>query len=76
MFHSKARLSPADDVLALAVAAVFLRVLGWHLDSAQYRFSSGWELAVANVFRKWKQKSVGEESRDKPRAIEGKHKAS
>jgi hypothetical protein len=33
-----------------------------------------WTLAVANVYRKWKQKSVTEETRDKAPVIEGEYR--
>jgi hypothetical protein len=76
-------LSPADDILDLALAAVLVRLLGWHwefLPAFAAELVPGvdlvpfWTLAVANVYRKWKQKSVTEESRDK--VIEGEYKSS
>jgi hypothetical protein len=60
-------LSPADDVLDLAVAAVLVRLLGWHwefLPAFAAELVPGvdlvpfWTLAVANVYRKWKQITV------------------
>jgi hypothetical protein len=67
-------LSPADDVLDLAVAAVLVHLLGWHwefLPSFLAKLVPGvdlvpfWTLAVANVYRKWKQIAVTtEESRE------------
>lgn len=57
-------LSPLDDVLDLAVAAVLVNLLGWHwefLPSFVGKLVPGadlvpfWTLAVANVYRKWKQ---------------------
>ena len=53
--------SPADDVLDLGVAAVLVRLLGWHwefLPSFVGKLVPGvdlvpfWTLAVANVYRK------------------------
>ena len=67
-------LSPADDVLDLAVAAVLVRLLGWHwefLPAFAAELVPGvdlvpfWTLAVANVYRKWKQITVtAEETRE------------
>jgi hypothetical protein len=57
-------LSPADDVLDFVVAAVLVPLLGWHwefLPSFLAKLVPGvdlvpfWTLAVANVYRKWKQ---------------------
>jgi len=56
--------SPADDVLDVAVAAVMVHLLGWHwefLPTVVAKLVPGvdlvpfWTLAVANVYRKWKQ---------------------
>jgi hypothetical protein len=56
--------SPADDVLDFGVAAVLIHLLGWHwefLPSFLAELVPGadlvpfWTLAVANVYRKWKQ---------------------
>ena len=67
-------LSPADDVLDLAVAAVLVRLLGWHwefLPAFAAELVPGvdlvpfWTLAVANVYRKWKQINIiPEETRE------------
>ena len=67
-------LSPADDVLDLAVAAVLVRLLGWHLEFLPAFLAElvpgvdlvpFWALAVLNVYRKWKQITVtAEESRE------------
>src|SRR5712691_11618173 len=55
-------LSPADDVLDLAVAAVLVRLLGWHwefLPAFAAELVPGvdlvpfWTIAVVNVYRKW-----------------------
>jgi hypothetical protein len=60
-------LSPADDVLDLAVAGVLVRLLGWHwefLPAFVAELVPGvdlvpfWTLAVANVYRKWKQMNI------------------
>lgn len=57
-------LSPADDVLDFAVAAVLVHLLGWHWEFLPTFFAElipgadlvpFWTLAVANVYRKWKQ---------------------
>jgi hypothetical protein len=64
---SEGALSPADDVLDLAVAAVLVRLLGWHwefLPAFLAELVPGvdlvpfWTLAVANVYRKWKQMTI------------------
>lgn len=56
-------LSPADDVLDLTVAAVLVRLLGWHwefLPAFVAELVPGvdlvpfWTFAVLNVYRKWK----------------------
>ncbi len=72
-------LSPADDVLDLAVAAVLVRLLGWHwefLPAFLAELVPGvdlvpfWTLAVANVYRKRKQIMVTtEESRQRHPAL-------
>lgn len=60
-------LSPADDVLDFAVAAVLVHLLGWHwefLPAFAAELVPGvdlvpfWTMAVANVYRKWKQMSI------------------
>ena len=57
-------LSPADDLLDIAVGAVMVRLLGWHwefLPAFAAELVPGvdlvpfWTLAVLNVYRKWKQ---------------------
>ena len=56
-------LSPADDVLDVAVAAILVRLLGWHwefLPAFAAELIPGvdlvpsWTFAVLNVYRKWK----------------------
>ncbi|HEV2729327.1 MAG TPA: hypothetical protein VGV15_04780 [Terriglobales bacterium] len=60
-------LSPADDVLDLAVAAGLVHLLGWHwefLPAFAAELVPGvdlvpfWSLAVASVYRKWKQINI------------------
>ncbi len=64
-------LSPAEDVLDIAVAFILVRLLGWHwefLPSFAAKLIPGadlvpfWTLAVANVYRKWKQISNVDDS--------------
>lgn len=74
-------LSPADDVLDLAVAAVLVRLLGWHWEFLPTFFAElvpgvdlvpFWTLAVANVYRKWKQSTItAEETREQRLALKG-----
>src|SRR6202795_4492422 len=60
-------LSPLDDILDFVVAFALLRLIGWHwefLPSFIAELVPGvdlvpfWTLAVANVYRKWKQVEV------------------
>lgn len=60
-------LSPFDDVLDLGIAAVLVKLLGWHwefLPSFLGKLVPGmdlapfWTMAVANVYRKSKQIAV------------------
>ena len=76
-------LSPADDVLDVGVAAVLVRLVGWHwefLPAFAAELVPGvdlvpfWTLAVVNVYRKWK-KSATEELEQQPRVIEGQYKS-
>jgi hypothetical protein len=72
-------LSPADDVLDLAVAAVLVHLLGWHwefLPAFAAELVPGvdlvpfWTLAVINVYRKWKQITItAEEAREQHPAL-------
>src|SRR6266576_4661223 len=82
-FFAEGALSPADDILDLAIAAAMVRLLGWHwefLPAFAAELVPGidlvpfWTLAVANVYRKWKQKSVTEETHDKAPVIEGEYR--
>jgi hypothetical protein len=78
-------LSPADDVLDIAVAGILVRLLGWHwefLPAFAGELLPGvdlvpfWTLAVANVYHKWKQNTVPEEGGKRPQVIEGEYKSS
>src|SRR5436190_22882333 len=69
-------LSPADDVLDLAVAAALIHLLGWHwefLPAFAAELVPGvdlvpfWTIAVLNVYRKWKQITVNTEKTRKQR---------
>ena len=60
--------SPLDDMLDFVAAVVLVRLLGWHwefLPSLLAELVPGvdlipfWTLAVANVYRKWKQAEAG-----------------
>ena len=60
-------LSPLDDILDVIVAVALFRLLGWHwefLPSLTAELLPGvdlvpfWTLAVANVYRKWKQVEI------------------
>jgi len=66
-------LSPADDLLDLAVAAVMVRLLGWHwefLPSFVAKLVPAvdlvpfWTLAVANVYRKARREVTVEKKLD------------
>jgi len=79
-------LSPADDVLDLAVAAALIHLLGWHwefLPAFLAELVPGvdlvpfWTLAVVNVYRKWKQSAITEsEPPHGHRVVEGEYKSS
>jgi hypothetical protein len=74
-------LSPADDVLDLAVAAVLVNLLGWHWEFLPAFFAElvpgvdlvpFWTMSVINVYRKWKQITITtEEAREQRPALEG-----
>ncbi|HKN36698.1 MAG TPA: hypothetical protein VJX16_25935 [Terriglobales bacterium] len=62
--------SPAEDILDIAIAAVLIRLLGWHWEFLPTFFAElvpgvdlvpFWTLAVSNVYRKWKQITRTEE---------------
>src|SRR5438477_13059328 len=79
-------LSPADDVLDLAVALVLVRLLGWHwefLPAFAAELVPGvdvvpcWTLAVGNVYRKWKSTAIADQVPFKDaNVIEGEYKSS
>jgi len=79
-------LSPADDVLDLAVAAVLVNLLGWHwefLPAFLAELVPGvdlvpfWTMAVISVYRKWKQITItAEEPREQRLALEGRQNSS
>ncbi|MGD0988954.1 MAG: hypothetical protein ABR874_14160 [Candidatus Sulfotelmatobacter sp.] len=63
--------SPADDVLDLGIAAVMVKLLGWHWEFLPSFFAKLvpavdlvplWTLAVANVYRKAKRIAVAEDA--------------
>ena len=69
-------LSPADDVLDFGVAAIMVHLLGWHWEFLPTFFAKlvpgadlfpFWTLAVANVYRKWKQITIPPEETSQPR---------
>ena len=74
-------LSPADDILDFGIAAVLVHLLGWHwefLPAFAAELVPGvdlvpfWTMAVANVYRKWKQTVViTEEIREQHPALKG-----
>jgi hypothetical protein len=76
-------LSPADDILDVAVAAILVRLLGWHwefLPAFAAELVPGvdlvpfWTLGVANVYRKWKQNSAIDEAPGTAQVIEGEYR--
>jgi hypothetical protein len=72
-------LSPLDDILDFVAAVVLVRLLGWHwefLPSLLAELVPGvdlvpfWTLAVANVYRKWKQgEMAGNQIQERPLAL-------
>src|SRR5438132_12314591 len=72
-------LSPADDVLDIAVAAVLVHLLGWHwefLPAFLAEVVPGvdlvpfWTIAVISVYRKWKLVTITtEETREQRPAL-------
>ena len=78
-------LSPADDVLDIAVATVLVNLLGWHwefLPAFLGELVPGvdlvpfWTMAVISVYRKWKQTVITEEPREQRPALEGRQDSS
>lgn len=68
-------MSPADDLLDLGVAAMMVKLLGWHwefLPSFFIKLVPGvdlvpfWSLAVANVWRKTKRMAVTDPDKHLP----------
>jgi hypothetical protein len=66
-FFSEGALSPADDVLDLAVGTSLVYLLGWHWEFLPSFFAEllpgvdfvpFWTLAVANVYRKRKRLKI------------------
>ena len=75
---SEGALSPADDVLDLVLAAILVRLLGWHwefLPAFAAELVPGvdlipfWTLAVLNVYRKWKRMTTTGEPQEQQQAI-------
>jgi len=85
-WFAEGALSPADDVLDVALAAVLVHLLGWHwefLPAFLAELVPGvdlvpfWTLAVVNVYRKWKQITItAEETRDQRPALPKPHNSS
>jgi len=78
-------LSPADDVLDIAVASALVQLLGWHwefLPAFLAELVPGvdlvpfWTMAVISVYRKWKQTVITEEPREQRPALEGRQNSS
>lgn len=70
-------LSPADDLLDLAVAALMTHLLGWHWEFLPSFFAKlvpgvdlvpFWTMAVANVWRKTKQQAIADPGKHLPPA--------
>jgi hypothetical protein len=69
-WFAEGALSPLDDVLDVIVAAALVRLTGWHWEFMPSAFAElvpgvdlvpFWTLAVANVYRKWRQtEAVGD----------------
>jgi hypothetical protein len=77
---SEGALSPADDVLDLVLAAILVRVLGWHwefLPAFAAELVPGvdlipfWTLAVLSVYRKWKPMTTRAEPDAQRHALPG-----
>src|SRR5438445_8261880 len=85
-FFAEGALSPADDVLDLTVAAVLVRLLGWHwefLPAFLAELVPGvdlvpfWTMAVLNVYRKWKQITITtEEAHEQRTALKDRQDSS
>lgn len=80
---SEGALSPFDDLLDVAVAALLVQLVGWHWEFLPSFFAEllpgidfvpFWTLAVANVYRKWKEIEIPyQEVREDRRALPGPH---
>ena len=78
-------ISPADAILDFGIAALLINLLGWHwefLPSLLAKLVPGvdlvpfWTLAVANVYRKWKQiPIVVQDASDERPALPGPQKS-
>ena len=85
-YFAEGALSPADDMLDVAVAAILFLLLGWHwefLPAFAGELMPGvdlvpfWTISVASVYRKWKQNVVAQgKNRDEGRVIEGEYRSS
>src|SRR3977135_988215 len=78
-------LSPADDVLDLAVAAVLVQLLGWHwgfLPALLADLVPGvdlfpfWTMTVITIYRTWKQTVITEDPREQRPALGGRQDSS
>ena len=77
-------LSPLDDILDFIAAVALVRLLGWHwefLPSLIAELVPGldlipfWTLAVANVYRKWKQgEAAGDQIQEQRVALNSWHR--
>lgn len=72
-FFSEGALSPADDILDLAVGASLVYLVGWHWEFLPSFFAEllpgvdfvpFWTLAVANVYRKRKRMRISSPQMD------------
>jgi hypothetical protein len=80
-FFVEGALSPADDILDFGIAALLVRLLGWHWEFLPSFFAKlvpgvdlvpCWTIAVANVYRKARQMAVTvDESHDQHPALSG-----
>lgn len=85
LLFAEGALSPADDLLDLGVAAILVRLLGWHwefLPAFIGELVPGvdlvpfWTLSVMNVYRKCKVTTSEEkQAREEPPFIEGEYKS-
>jgi hypothetical protein len=75
---SEGAVSPVDDLLDVGVAAVLVKLLGWHWEfvpSFMGELVPGvdlvpfWTLAVANVYRKWRHIRGDSSGTDRPQLL-------